>query len=126
MSDAAEITARHERMVADGDWRGRVMAALRQTILDADPDVVEEIKWRKPSNPDGVAAYSHGKMIGTMEVYKDKVKFTFAKGGGLAAPIGMSWTGAGVRRAIDIFEDDDIDLAVFGALFQEAVAVAHG
>ncbi len=124
MSDATEIMARHERMIADGDWRGRVMASLRQAILDADPDVVEEIKWRKPSNPDGVAAYSHGKMIGTMEVYKDKVKFTFAKGSELSPPKGLSWTGAGVRRAIDIFEDDEFDLAAFGALFQEAM-VAH-
>ncbi len=124
MSDANEIRARHERMIADGDWRGRVLAALRQAILDADPDVVEEIKWRKPSNPDGVAAYSHGKLIGTMEAYKDKVKFTFAKGSDLSPPEGLSWTGGGVRRAIDIFEDDEVDVAAFGALFQQAGANA--
>ncbi len=124
MSDANEIRARHERMIADGDWRGRVLAALRQAILDADPDVVEEIMWRKPSNPDGVAAYSHGKLIGTMEAYKDKVKFTFAKGSELAVPEGLSWTGAGVRRAIDIYEDDEVDLGAFGALFKDAVAHA--
>lgn len=119
MTDADEIAARYDAMVAAGDWRGGVLIQLRGSLLAH--DVEESIKWRKPSNPDGVAAYAHGGMIGTLEVYKDKVKFTFAKGGDLPEPANLSWTGAGIRRAVDVFEGDDVDLEGFSALVAAAV-----
>lgn len=119
-----EITRRHERMQADGDWRGHTLAGIRAAILAADSDVVEEIKWRKPTNPDGVVAYSHGGLIGTLEVYKEKVKFTFAKGQHLPEPSGVSWTGGGVRRAMDLFEGDEVPDG-FGELFLAAVALQN-
>lgn len=123
MSDADEITARHEAMQVAGDWRGAALAKVRAAVLAAAPGVEESIKWRKPSNPDGVVAYSHGGLVGTLEVYKDKVKFTFNRGAELEPPAGLSWTGTGVRRAVDIFESDDIDADALGALFAAAAEV---
>jgi hypothetical protein len=108
-----------------GDWRAPLLTRLRKLIHDADPDVVEEVKWRKASNPLGVPTWSHAGIVCTGESYRDKVKLTFAKGASLDDPKGLfnsSLTG-GTRRAIDIGEDDAIGEEAFKALIREAVAV---
>jgi len=113
------------KIAALRDWRGATLARLRRLIKEADPDVVEEVKWRKPSNPAGVPVWDHAGMICTGEVYKDKVKLTFARGAALQDPKGLfnsSLTG-GTRRAIDFAEDAKLDEAAFKALIREAVAV---
>jgi hypothetical protein len=111
-----------------GDWRGAALARMRKLIHEADPDVVEEVKWRKPSNPAGVPTWSHGGILCTGETYKDKVKLTFAKGASLDDPSGLfnaSLTG-GTRRAIDIREGEEVDAEAFSALIHEAVALNVG
>ena len=94
------------------DWRGGTLARARRLIQQADPEVVEEVKWRKPSNSMlGVPVWSHNGVICTGEVYKDKVKLTFVKGAALPDPIGLfnaSLEGK-VRRAIDLREQDNLD-----------------
>lgn len=108
-----------------GDWRGETLARMRALIREADPEVVEEVKWRKPSNPSGVPVWSHSGMLCTGEIYKDKVKLTFAKGAALDDRAGLfnaSLTG-GTRRAIDIGEGERIDAEAFKALVREAVAI---
>ena len=109
-----------------GDWRGEVLARVRGLIRQADPGVVEEVKWRKPSNSMlGVPVWSHDGILCTGETYKQYVKLTFAKGASLADPSGLfnaSLVG-GTRRAIDIREDDKIDGAAFKALVRAAVAL---
>ena len=108
-----------------GDWRGALLTRLRKLIHDADPHVIEEVKWRKASNPLGVPTWSHAGIICTGESYKDKVKLTFARGAALEDPdrlFNSSLTG-GTRRAIDIGEGGEIDEAAFKALIGEAVAV---
>jgi hypothetical protein len=106
------------------DWRSDTVDTLRSLILKADPDIVEEVKWRKPTNPDGVPAFSCDGLICTLETYQDKVKLTFAKGASLEDPTGLfnaSLT-AGTRRAIDVREGDGPDEAAFVALIREAIA----
>jgi hypothetical protein len=108
-----------------GDWRGATLARLRRLITEADPEVTEAVKWRKPSNPAGVAVWEHGGLICTGETYKDKVKLTFARGAALVDPSGLfnsSLTG-GTRRAIDFFENEEVDETAFKALIREAVAL---
>ena len=108
-----------------GDWRGALLTRLRKLIHDADPDVVEEVKWRKASNPLGVPTWSHAGIVCTGESYRDKVKLTFARGASLEDSKGLfnsSLTG-GTRRAIDICEGDAINEEAFKALIGEAVAV---
>src|SRR5690606_21110140 len=96
------------------DWRARTLERVRKLLTAADPDLVEEVKWRKPSNAmRGMPVWSHGGIVCTGETYKDKVKLTFAKGAALPDPEGLfnaSLTG-GTRRAIDIREGDTIDAA---------------
>jgi hypothetical protein len=108
-----------------GDWRGEALARLRRLIREADPDVIEEVKWRKPSNPLGVPVWEHDGIICTGETYKDKVKLTFAKGASLADPSGLfnSSLDGNVRRAIDFHEGDKIDEKAFKALMRAAVAL---
>ena len=107
------------------DWRGDVLARVRELIKQADPDVVEEVKWRKPTNPLGVAVWSHDGIICTGETYKDKVKLTFAYGASLEDPDGLfnSSLGGSTRRAIDIHEDDDLDEQAFMALIRAAAGL---
>ena len=107
------------------DWRGKTLASIRQLIHDAAPDAVEEIKWRKPSNPTGVPVWSHAGILCTGETYKDKVKLTFAKGALLDDPSGLfnSSLDGNVRRAIDIGKDSKIDEAAFKSLIIAAVAL---
>lgn len=108
-----------------GDWRGDVLAKVRSLIHQADPQVVEEVKWRKPSNSmRGVPVWSHDGIVCTGETYKDKVKLTFAKGASLPDPSGLfnSSLGGSTRRALDIFEADVIDEQAFVSLIEAAVA----
>src|SRR3954453_19316136 len=107
------------------DWRSRRVEDLRSLLLSADPGMVEEAKWRKASNPDGVPTFSCDGLVCTLETYKDKVKVTFAKGASLDDPAGLfnARLDAGVRRAVDVFEGDEIDRDAFSALVREAVRV---
>src|SRR5918997_4668678 len=113
------------RIAALGDWRGETLARLRALIKGADPEVVEEVKWRKPSNPLGVPVWEHGGIICTGETYKDKVKLTFAKGASLEDPSGLfnSSLDGNVRRAIDLHEGDKIDEEALKALIRAAVTL---
>ena len=122
MSAAEEIDAKIAQL---GDWRGSTLAEVRRLIREADPEVVEAVKWRKPSNPAGVPVWEHGGMICTGELYRDKVKLTFARGAGLEDPSGLfnSSLGAGTRRAIDLREGEGLDATAFKALIREAVAL---
>lgn len=107
-----------------GDWRRAKLAHAREVIMGADPEIVEEAKWRKPSNPAGVPTWSREGIICTGETYKDKVKLTFAQGAALDDPAGLfnASLDGNVRRAIDILEGDAIDEPALQALVREAVA----
>lgn len=112
-------------MNAPADWRTELLSRLRSLIEQADPDVVEEVKWRKPSNNMvGVPVWSHSGIICTGETYKDKVKLTFAKGASLSDPSGLfnSSLEGNTRRAIDFFEGGAYDEDAFKTLVREAVA----
>ena len=116
------IDARIEQLY---DWRGERLSQLRGLIHQADPDVVEDVKWRKPTNPMGVPVWSHDGMLCTGEAYKDKVKLTFASGAALDDPSGLfnaSLKGK-ARRAIDLREGDEIDEAAFVSLVKSAVVL---
>ena len=104
------------------DWRNEKLDRIRELIQEACPDSVEEVKWRKPSNPDGVPTWSHDGVLCTGETYKDKVKLTFARGASLADPAGLfiASLDAGTRRAIDIKEGDSLDERAFKALIKAA------
>jgi hypothetical protein len=114
-----------ERLRSLGDWRGLVLARLRRLIREADPEVAEAVKWRKPSNPLGVPVWEDQGMICTGEVYKDKVKLTFARGASLDDPgrLFNSSLDGGTRRAIDFREGDEVDEKAFKALIAEAAAL---
>lgn len=99
------------------DWRGKRMAELRDLIKQADPDVIEEVKWKKASNPDGIPVWSHEGMICTGEFYKNHLRLTFAKGAFLNDPKGLFTT----YRAIIIHEGDKINQAAFKDLIRAAV-----
>ena len=122
-SPARLIDARIKKL---GDWRGETLARARAIIKAADPDVVEEVKWRKPSNNMlGVPVWEHDGIICTGETYKAAVKLTFANGAALADPSGLfnSSLEGNVRRAIDFHEGDKIDEKSLKALVQAAVAL---
>jgi hypothetical protein len=107
------------RIAELADWRGETLALVRGLVKQADPEVVEEWKWR------GVPTWYHDGIVCTGETYKDKVKMTFAKGASLEDPSGLfnSSLGGNTRRAIDFFEDDEIDEAALVALIRAAVAL---
>ena len=108
------------------DWREETLHRMRRLIEAADPEVVEELKWRKPSNAMlGIPVWSHDGIICTGETYKAKVKLTFAKGASLEDPAGLfnASLDGNTRRAIDIHEDDDVDADAFEALVRAAVAL---
>src|SRR5437762_6913396 len=113
-----------ERIAELGDWRGETLSRMRQLIKDADPDVVEEWKWVKPTKP-GTPVWSHDGIICTGESYKNVVKLTFAKGASLTDPAHLfnSSLDGNVRRAIDIHEGEEVDAAAFKALVRQAVAL---
>ncbi len=119
-----ESEAMARKAAATTDWRAQTLARVRDLIREADPDAVEERKWKKPSNPAGVPTWSHNGVVCTGETYKDKVKLTFAKGASLADPAGLfnASLDAGTRRAIDIREGDKLNERAFKALIRAAVA----
>jgi hypothetical protein len=108
---------------SSGDWRGEIFARVRRIIKDANPDIVETVKWRKPSNPNGVPVWECDGIVCTGETYKDKVKLTFARGAALADPAGLfnSSLDGNMRRAIDIGEGDKINERALKALVKAAV-----
>jgi len=112
------------RIAELGDWRGKALSRMRALIKEADPDVVEEWKWVKPTNP-GVPVWSHDGIICTGESYKSAVKLTFAKGAALKDPSRLfnSSLDGNVRRAIDIHEGEEVDASAFKALVRQAVAL---
>jgi hypothetical protein len=105
-----------------GDWRGKTLERVRVFIKEADPEIVEEWKWVKPTSP-GTAVWSHNGGICTGETYKSVVKLTFFKGASLEDPSHLFNQPGTVRRAIDIHEGDEIDEAAFKKLVREAVAL---
>ena len=107
-----------------GDWRGKTLAKVRAIIHEADPEIVEEWKWVKPTSP-GTPVFSHGGIVCTGETYKNVVKMTFAKGAALQDPSGLfnSSLEGNVRRAIDIREGDKINEAALKNLIRAAVAL---
>ena len=109
-----------------GDWRGEMLSRLRAVIMEADPEVVEEVKWRKPSNSMlGMPVWSHDGIICTGETYQDKVKLTFAKGASLNDPSGLfnSSLKGSTRRAIDLHEGHELDEEALKALIRAALAL---
>ena len=107
-----------------GDWRGEMLSRVRALVKEADPEVVEEWKWVKPTNP-GTPVWSHDGLICTGETYKNVVKMTFAKGASLKDPSGLfnSSLDGKVRRAIDIHEGEDVDEGALKGLVRAAVAL---
>jgi hypothetical protein len=113
-----------KRIAELGDWRGKTLSRMRKLIKEADPDVVEDWKWMKATNP-GVPTWSHDGIICTGESYKSTVKLTFAKGASLKDPAKLfnSSLDGNVRRAIDIHEGQTVDAGAFKALIRAAVAL---
>ncbi|HEX3660801.1 MAG TPA: DUF1801 domain-containing protein [Acidobacteriaceae bacterium] len=113
-----------EKVKQLGDWRGAMLARVRGMIHAADPEIVEEWKWAKATNP-GTPVFSHGGIVCTGETYKSVVKLTFAKGASLPDPAGLfnSSLEGNVRRAIDIHEGDPVNEPALKALIRAAVAL---
>lgn len=114
------------RIAALGGWRGEALARFRNAIRDADPEIVETVKWRKPSNGMlGVPVWENAGIICTGETYKDKVKLTFARGAALDDPAGLfnASLDGGTRRAIDVHEGETLDAKALKALVRAAVAL---
>jgi hypothetical protein len=120
-SASAKIDAKINQL---GDWRGKMLAKVRGIIHEADPEIVEEWKWKKASSP-GTPVWSHGGLVCTGETYKNVVKMTFAKGAALKDPARLfnSSLEGNVRRAIDIHEGDKIDEAALKDLIRAAVTL---
>ena len=108
-----------------GDWRGKLLSRLRALIMEADPEMTEERKWIKPSNPAGVPTFSHNGLICSGETYKNVVKMTFAKGAALPDPSGLfnSSLEGNTRRAIDFHQGDKLDEEALKALIRAAVCL---
>jgi hypothetical protein len=123
--DAAPSQLIDARIKALGDWRGETLALVRKLIKGADPDVIEEVKWRKPSNMLGVPVWEHDGIVCTGETYKNYVKLTFAQGASLEDPAGLfnSSLECNLRRAIDIHEGEKINEKALKALIRAAVAL---
>jgi hypothetical protein len=123
--EEASAADRISKRIAElGDWRGETLGRVRTLIKQADPEVVEEWKWVKPTNP-GTPVWSHDGIVCTGETYKSVVKLTFARGASLKDPARLfnSSLDGNVRRAIDIHEGDDVDESAFKALVRQAVAL---
>lgn len=124
MTDQPSPSARIDLKLASlGDWRGETLKRIRALIHEADPDIVEAVKWAKPTNPSGVPTWEHAGIVCTGEVYKSYVKLTFPQGAALQDPTGLfnAGLGGGTRRAIDIREGETVDEEAFKALVREAV-----
>ena len=124
MSEETPSALIDAKLAGLGDWRGETLSRLRALIHEADPEVEETVKWRKIANPLGVPVWEHEGILCTGELYRDKVKLTFAQGASLDDPSGLfnSSLDGNTRRAIDIPEGGTIDAAAFKALIREAVA----
>jgi hypothetical protein len=122
MSDSQAVDQKIESLP---DWRGAMLQRIRELIKQAVPDVVEEVKWRKASNPLGVPTWSHDGIICTGETYRDKVKLTFARGASLDDPAKLfnSSLDGNTRRAIDFFENDPLDEEALAALVKAAASL---
>jgi len=120
-SASAAINAKINKL---GDWRAKTLAQVREIVLEADPEIVEEWKWAKATSP-GIPVWSRGGIVCTGETYKNAVKMTFAKGAALEDPSGLfnSSLEGNVRRAIDIHEGDKIDKVALKDLIRAAVAL---
>ena len=118
-SDASKPTE------SSGDWRGEMLSRLRTLIMEADPEMTEERKWIKPSNPAGVPTFSHDGLVCTGETYKSVVKMTFARGASLPDPSGLfnSSLEGNTRRAIDFHDGDEMDEEALKTLILAAVAL---
>ena len=112
------------RAKASGDWREKTLARMRALIVEADPKMTEERKWKKPSNAAGVPVWSHNGMVCTGETYAKAVKLTFARGASIPDPSHLfnSSLEGNTRRAIDIHEGETVDARAFKALVKAAVA----
>jgi hypothetical protein len=121
-SPSAQIDA---KLAALGDWRAEILALVRGWIREADPDVVEAVKWVKPTNPSGVPTWEHAGILCTGEVYRSYVKLTFAHGAALEDQDRLfnAGFGGGTRRAIDIREGETVDAEAFKALIRQAIAL---
>ncbi len=106
------------------DWRADLVEQIRGLVLGTDEHITEDIKWRKPSNPDGVPTFTCDGLLCTVETYKDKVKVTFAKGASLPDPTGVfnASLDAGTRRAVDVRDGDAFDEDAFTEIVRAAVA----
>lgn len=126
MTDQDTPSARIDlKLESLGDWRGETLKRIRALIHEAAPEIVEAVKWAKPTNPSGVPTWEHAGIVCTGEVYKSHVKLTFPRGAALKDPNGLfnAGLGGGTRRAIDIREGEMVDEEAFRALVREAVAV---
>jgi hypothetical protein len=114
------------KIAALGDWRGEMLTRVRALIREACPDVTETVKWKKPSNPQGVPVWEYGGILCTGETYKDKVKLTFANGAALKDPSRLfnSSLDGTMRRAIDLHEGDTLNAAAFKTLIRAAASAA--
>src|SRR5205809_4405196 len=124
MSNQSPSQLISKRIAELRDWRGKTLSRVRTLIKEADPDVVEELKWVKPTNP-GTPTWSHDGIICTGETYKSIVKLTFARGASLKDPARLfnSSLDGNVRRAIDIHEGEEVDESAFKALARQAGAL---
>jgi hypothetical protein len=124
-NEGQSAAERIDKRIAElGDWRGETLSRMRKLIKEADSEVVEEVKWVKPTNP-GTPTWSHDGIICTGETYKSVVKLTFAKGASLKDPAKLfnSSLEGNTRRAIDIHEGEKVDASAFKALIRAAVAL---
>ena len=124
MTDQPSPSARIDLKLASlGDWRGETLKRIRALIHEADPEIVEAVKWAKPTNPSGVPTWEHAGIVCTGEVYKSYVKLTFPRGAALKDPNGLfnAGLGGGTRRAIDIREGEMVDEEAFRELVRAAV-----
>ena len=124
-NEGQSASARIDEMIAGvGDWRGETLSRMRKLIKQADPDVVEEVKWVKKTSP-GTPTWEHDGIICTGETYKSVVKLTFAKGASLPDPANLfnSSLEGNTRRAIDIHEGEKVDATAFKALIRAAIAL---
>src|SRR2546422_10014165 len=124
-NEGLSASERIDKRIAElGDWRGETLSRMRKLIKEADPDVVEEVKWVKPTNP-GTPTWSHDGIICTGETYKSVVKLTFAKGASLKDPAKLfnSSLAGNTRRATDIHEGEKVDAGAFKALILASVAL---
>ena len=124
-NEGQTASARIDKLIADlGDWRAETLSKMRKLVKEADPDVLEEVKWAKATSP-GTPTWSHDGIICTGEAYKSVVKLTFAKGASLKDPgkLFNSSLEGNTRRAIDIHEGEEVDAGAFNALIRAAVAL---